>query len=64
MAYKYVQLSLLWTVVHISKLITQRYKSLTKSEKWLIKSSSIPFNEICGIRYQRPLNLFNYQTDI
>ena len=41
MAYKNVQLSL-WTVVHISKLIIQRYKSLTKSEKWLIKNPSIP----------------------
>ena len=63
MAYKYVQLSLLWTVDHISKLIAQRFKSRIQSKKWLIKSSSVPFNEICGIRYQRPLNLFNYQMD-
>ncbi len=49
MAYKYVQLSLLRTVVHISKLIAQRFKSLIKSKKWLIKSSFVAFNEICGI---------------
>lgn len=36
MASKYFQLSLLLTVVNISKLIAQRYKSLTRSEKWLI----------------------------
>ncbi len=45
MAYKYVQLSLLWTVVHISKSIVQRYKSLSKSEKWLIKNPTDAFND-------------------
>ena len=49
MASKYVQLSLLWTVVHISKLIRQRYKSLAKSEKWLIKYFSVPFNVLLTV---------------
>ena len=49
MAYKYVQLSLLWTVFHISKLIGQRYKSLAKSEKWLIKNFSVPFNALLKV---------------
>lgn len=44
MVSKYIQLSLLWTVVNILKLIGQRYKSLTKSEKWLSKNPSIPFD--------------------
>ena len=44
MVSKYAVLFLLWTLGHILKLIVQGYKSLTKSEKWLINNPSVPFN--------------------